>query len=79
MQLHHVEGPRELSRYSNSQQAERSGDQIRLAARFSVPVQIGPDAQPAPYTMGKLSFRGINGCGVALLTNPHLAPRLKKE
>jgi len=46
-------------------------------ARFSAPVQTGPEAHPASYKMGagsspgvKLSERGVE---------PNLAPRLKKE
>jgi hypothetical protein len=39
--------------------AGRSGDRIPETARFSAPVQTGPAAYPAPYTMGTGSFLGI--------------------
>jgi hypothetical protein len=31
-----------------------------VEARFSAPVQTGPGAQPARYTMGTGSFPGVN-------------------
>jgi hypothetical protein len=79
IQLHRVKVPRWLSRYCNSQQAEQSGKQITVAARFSVPVQTGPGAHPASYTMSTGSFPGVNGRGVALTTHPNLAPMSEKE
>jgi len=42
-------------------------------ARFSAPIQMGPGAHTASYTMGTGSSRGV-----ALTTHPPLAPRLKK-
>ena len=42
--------------------------------RFSAPIQMGPGAHTASYTMGTRS-----SWGVALTIHPHLAPRLKKE
>jgi len=52
----------------------------RWGARFSPPIQTGPGAHPASYTMGTgCLFPGFNGWGVELTTHPHLAPRLKKE
>jgi hypothetical protein len=44
----------------------RSRDRILVGARFSAPVQTGPGAYPASYTMGTGSFTGIKqpGCGV---------------
>ena len=59
--------------------AGRSGDRIQVEARFSAPVQTGPWAYPASYTMGTGSFLGVKRQGVAFTTHPHLAPRLKKE
>ena len=67
------------SRYSDSQRAERSGDRIPVGARFSTPVQTGPGAHPASYTMGTESFRGVKRPGRGVDHPPHLAPRLKKE
>jgi hypothetical protein len=34
-----------------------------VGARFSAPVQVGPGAHPASYTMGTGSFSGANGPG----------------
>jgi hypothetical protein len=48
-----------LSRYSVSQRVGRSGDRIPMGAKFSAPVQTGPGAHPAFYTMGTGSFPGI--------------------
>jgi hypothetical protein len=44
------------------------------------PVQTGPEAQPASYTMGTGSFPGVKcGRGVLLTTHPLLAPRSWKS
>jgi hypothetical protein len=51
--------PPKLSRYSDSLQAGRSGDGIPVRARFSAPVQTGPGAHPALYTMSTGSFPGV--------------------
>jgi len=45
-----------------------------VGARFFAPIQTGPKAQPACYTIGTGSFPGVK-----LTTHPHLAPRLKKD
>jgi len=37
---------------SDSLRAARSGDRIPVVARFFAPVQTGPGAHPASYTMG---------------------------
>ena len=41
-------GPRYFCRYSNSLGTGRSGDRTLVGARFSVPVQTGPEAHPTP-------------------------------
>ena len=59
-------GPGYLSRYRDSLRAGRSGDRNPVGAKFSAPVQTGPGAHPASYTMGTGSFPGVkrSGCGV---------------
>jgi hypothetical protein len=48
-------------------------------ARFSAPVQTGPAAHPASYTMGTGSFPGVKRPGRVVDHPPHLASRLRKE
>jgi len=48
-------------------------------ARFFAPVQTGPGAHPAPYTMGTGSFPVVKRPGRGVDHPPHLAKRLKKE
>jgi len=55
------------------------GDRILVGARFSAPVQTGPGACPASYTMAAGSFPGVKRPGRGADHPPHLAPRLKKE
>ena len=43
------------------------------------PVQTGPGAHPASYTMGTGSFLGVNRPKRGVDRPPHLAPKLKKE
>ena len=64
-----------LSRYSDWLRAGRSGDRIPVRARFSLPVQTGPGAHPASYTMGTGSFPRVkSGRGVTLTPHPLLVP-----
>jgi len=51
-------------------QAGRSGDQIPVEARFSAPVQTGPEAHPACCEMGTGSFPGVR-CGRGVMLTPH--------
>ena len=48
----------------------RSGDQIPVVARFSVPVQAVPGAHLGFYTMGTVYLSGVNVRSVALTTHP---------
>jgi len=72
-------GPGQLSRYSDSLPAGRSGDRTLVGARFSAFVQTGPGAHPPSYTMGTGTFPGVKLSGRGVDHPPHLAPRLKKE
>ena len=45
-------------RLQNWLRAGRSGDRIPVGARFSAPVQTGPEAHPASCTMVSGSFPG---------------------
>jgi hypothetical protein len=56
-----------------------SGIESRWGARFYAPVQTGPGAHPASYTMGNESFPMVNWPGHGIDHRFHLAPRLKKE
>ena len=60
---------------SNSIRAGQSGDRIK----FSAPVQTGPGAHPASYTVGTGYFPGEKRPGRGAGHPSHLAPRLKKE
>jgi hypothetical protein len=53
------DGTGQLSRYSDLLWAEQSRDQIPMGAKFSTPVQTGPGAQPASYSMGTGSLPGV--------------------
>ena len=76
---HWIVGLGKRSWYSDLLQAGRSGNRIPVCMNFSAPVQTGSDAHPASYTMSTASFRWWTPVGVALTTQPHLPPRLKKE
>ena len=45
---------------SDSLWGRRSGVGILVFARFSAPVQTGPGAYPASYTIGTRSFPGVS-------------------
>ena len=55
------------------------GIESRWGSRFSAPVQTGPGAHPASYTMDTGSFPGVKRSGRGVDHPPHLAPRLRKE
>jgi len=58
----HTSGQGWRSRYSDSLRAGRSGYRFPVGA-FSAPVQSGPGAHPASYTMGTGSFQGGKAAG----------------
>ena len=64
---------------ADSLQAGRSQDRIPVVARFSAPIQTGPGAHPASYTMGTGSFPGVKRPGRGVDHPLHLAQRLKEE
>jgi len=39
------------------------GDRIPVGSRFSAPIQNGPEAHPASYTVGTGSFQGVKPLG----------------
>jgi hypothetical protein len=55
------------------------GIEFLWEARFFAPVQTGPGAYPASYTMGTGSFPGVKWQGRGVDLPPHLTPKLKKE
>ena len=56
------------------------GIESRWGARFSVPVQTGPEARPTSCIMGTGSFPGVRcGRGVTLTPHPLPVPRSKTE
>ena len=61
-----------LTRY----ELDGPGIEFRWGARFSAPVQSGPGAHPAYYTMGTGSFPGVkSGRSVTLTTHLYLKLR----
>jgi len=66
--------PRTMNKYHVKQKI------IPVEARFSAPVQTGPEAHPASCTMGTGSFSGVRcGRGVRLTPHPLLVPRSEIE
>ena len=56
------------------------GIEYRWGAKFSAPVQTGPGAHPASFTMGTGYFPGVNsGRGVTLTPHVLLVPLVIKE
>jgi hypothetical protein len=72
-------GPGQPSQYSNSLQAGRSRDRIPVGARFSAPVQTGPGAHPASYTVGTGSFPGVKQPGRGIDHPPPSSAEVKER
>jgi hypothetical protein len=51
-QMQYILGLRQRSWYSDLLRAGRSGNQIPVGMRFSIPIQTSPKAHPASCTMG---------------------------
>ena len=64
-------GQGQRSWYSDSLRAGWSRNRIPVRARFSTPVQTGPEAHPASYTMGTGSFPGVKWPGHDTDHPPH--------
>jgi hypothetical protein len=56
-------GKMTVGRYNDSLRTGPSGDRITVRARFSAPVQTGPEAHPVSYAMGTGSFLGVKRPG----------------
>jgi hypothetical protein len=54
------------------------GGRIPVEAIFSAPIQTGPRAHTASYTMGTGPFPGLKRPGRGVDNPPHLATMLKK-
>jgi hypothetical protein len=67
-----------LSRYSDSLRAGRYGNQIPVGARFFPPVQNGPGAHPASYTMGTGSPLGVKRAGRGVDHPPSSSSEVKE-
>jgi hypothetical protein len=57
--------------------AGRSGDWIPVGVRFSAPIQTGPRALPASYTMGTRSFSGVKRPGHGVDHPPPSSAKVK--
>jgi hypothetical protein len=76
----YTDAPGWRSRYSDSLQVWRSGDRIPVGGRkFSVPVQTGPGAYPASYTMGTGYFLGVKRPGRGVDHPPQSSAKVKER
>jgi hypothetical protein len=64
-------GPGSSVGIATALRAGRSGDRIPVEARFSAPVQSGPGAHPASFTIDTGSFLGVKS-GRSVTLTPHL-------
>ena len=73
-------GPGSIVGIATAYGLDGPGIESRRGARFSAPVQTGPEAHPASCTMGTGSFPGVRGGRRVMLTaHPLLVPRSKIE
>jgi len=72
--LHHymnISGPGSVVGIVTGYRLDGLGIESRWGAKFSAPVQTGPEANPASCTMGTGSFPGVkSGRGVTLTPHP---------
>ena len=61
------------SQYSDSLRPARSGDRIPVEARFSAPIQNGPEGHPCFYTMDTRSLSRLERCRGMKLTSHSLS------
>ena len=71
--------PGQLSRSSDSLRAGRSGDRMPLRTRFSSPVQTGPTAHPANYTLSTESLPAVIWPGRGVDHPPSSIPEVKER
>jgi hypothetical protein len=69
----------QLSRHSNTLRAGRSGNRIPVGTRFFAPVQTGPGAHSASYTMGTGSFPGVKRPGRDVFHPPPSSAEVKEK
>ena len=70
-----IGGPGGVVGIATGYELDGPGIESRWGARFSAPVQTGPEAHPTFGTMVTASFPGIkNGRGVTLTPHPLLVP-----
>jgi hypothetical protein len=65
--------------YATGYGLDGPGIETMWGARLSAPIQIGPAAYPASYTIGTGSFQEVTRPGRCVDHPPQLAPRLNKE
>jgi len=71
--------PGQLSPYGKSLLAGQSRDRMPFQARYSAPVQTGPEAHPASCTiLFRIYFPGVKLPGSGLNYPTHQAPNFKK-
>ena len=67
------------SRYGDLQRAGRSGDRIPVGSRYSTPIQTGPGAHPASYSMGTRYLPGVKRPGRGIDHPPQSSAEVKER